>query len=187
MQETFIQHGSQFIDQIFLLIVEETRKELDELYTIFEERVVSRLLRADSNTSSKMELFEQTKAELPELQKKIEPIKIKYKYLKDNNEKDAHLTPEEHQRIKDLPEAWKQFNDDLFAADEIIKKSKQTQGRDVERTMEDFKREVELHLKHSLNSAPFTVGVKTDNDKAKTERVQACLQGAASSKLKSSV
>jgi len=65
--------------------------------------------------------MQQTKTELPTLEKKIGPIQIKYEFLKEN-EKDSALVQYEGQ-IKSLPEAWKRFNDNLIEASLIITRS----------------------------------------------------------------
>ena len=74
------------MDMIFLSIGKEIWSDFNNLWKYFEEKAEK--LKTPSTTlghlKSNKELMDQTRAELPNLEKLIWPMQIKYDYLKDN-------------------------------------------------------------------------------------------------------
>jgi dynein heavy chain len=165
---TFTDIGDEHIAKIFSLIVEETRDELESLYGMFKS--VAEQLKTPStdlkHLKGNKDLYEKTMAEREETYARIKPIENKLEYLK-KMQQDDQLTEEEHNKIKMMEEAWKKFEDDLDAGQQVLSKSQKQLRQEVESQLDDFRRAVEDNKKTFQQNAPYNADSNTENVRSK--------------------
>lgn len=165
---TFLDIGTEHINKIYTLIVEEAREELDSLYNTFE--TVAEQLKTPStdlkHLKENKDLYDKTMAELPSLKQKIEPIEKKFEYLKGKGQ-EHQLTEAEHNKLRTIHEAWSRFEEALAEGAGVLSKSQKQLRQEVDSHVDDFRRTVEEHKKHLQENAPYSSSDKIDNATAK--------------------
>lgn len=165
--DTFLDIGNEHISKIYTLIVEEAREELESLYTTFE--TVAEQLKTPStelkHLKDNKDLYEKTMRELPELKGKIQPIEMKFEYLKSKSQ-EHQLTEAEHNKLRMVHEAWARFEEALAEGAQVLSKSQKQLRQEVDSQVEDFRRAVEENKKQFQENAPYSSD-KVDNTRAK--------------------
>ena len=155
--DTFLEIGYEHINEIYKLIVEEARGELDSLYNTFEH--VSRELNSDTEDlkelKEKQELYEKIMNEREQLKGRIEPIQKKFDYLKGKSQ-EHQLTEQEHLKLKNVYEAWDNFEKALHDGKLMLSKIQKKLKQGVDDDMDDFRKAVEDNKKQFQDNAPYT-------------------------------
>ena len=81
------------------------------------------------------------------MEARIEPIKKKFAYLEEH-EQEFNITEDDQLRIRNLPEAWKKFNDGLMEASQVMIRSSRLLKGEVDNQIDDFKRAVQDNKKN---------------------------------------
>lgn len=165
--DTFLEIGYEHINEIYRLIVDEARGELDSLYSTFD--FVAKQLNSDTEDlkvlKEKQELYEKTMAEKDQLKGRIEPIQKKFDYLKGKSQ-EHQLTEAEHTRLRTIYEAWDGFEKSLHDGKQMLSKIQKKLKQGVDEDIDDFRKAVEDNKKQFLENAPYSCD-KVENTEAK--------------------
>lgn len=169
--DTFLEIGYEHINEIYKMIVDGARGELDSLYNTFEH--VSRELNSDTEDlkilKEKQELYEKIINEIEELKGRIEPIQKKFDYLKGKSQ-EHQLTEQEHLRLKNVYEAWDAFEKSLNDGKQMLSKIQKKLKQGVDEDMDDYRKAVEDNKKQFQENAPYVCD-KIENSESR-ERIR---------------
>jgi dynein heavy chain len=169
--DTFLDIGNEHISKIYNLIVDEAREELNSLYSTFES--VAEQLKTPStdlkHLKENKDLYEKTVSELAELKGRIQPIEMKFEYLKSKSQ-EHQLTEQEHNKLRLIHDEWAKFEEALAEGAQVLAKSQKQLRQEVDSQVEDFRRSVEENKKQFQENAPYSSD-KTENTRAK-EKIQ---------------
>jgi hypothetical protein len=157
LTDTFLDIGNEHVNEIFRLIVNEARGELESLYNTFDH--VSRELNADTEDlkvlKDKQELYNKIMAEKEQLKARIEPIQKKFDYLKARNQ-EHQLSEAEHNKLRTVYEAWDNFEKSLIDGKQMLNKIQKKLKQGVDEDVDDFRKVVEDNKKQFQENAPYS-------------------------------
>ena len=169
--DTFLGIGNDHINKIYGLIVDESREELESLYNTFE--TVAEQLKTPStelkHLKENKDLYEKTMEDLPKLKARIQPIEMKFEYLKSKSQ-EHQLTEAEHNKLRMVHDAWDRFEEALAEGSQVLAKSQKQLRQEVDSQMDDFRRAAEENKKQFQENAPYSSD-KIENQRAK-EKIQ---------------
>ena len=141
--------GNDHINKIYGLIVDESRKELKSLYNTFE--TVAEQLKIPStelkHLKANKNLYEKTTEDFPKLKGRIEPIEMKFEYLKSKSQ-EHQLTEAEYNKLRMVHDAWDRFEEALAEGTQVLAKLQEQLKKEVDSQMDDFCRAAEENKKH---------------------------------------
>lgn len=165
--DTFLDIANEHVNEIFRMIVDEARGELESLYNTFDH--VSKELNSDTEDlkilKEKQELYNKIMDEKEQLKGRIEPIQKKFDYLKGKNQ-EHQLTEAEHNKLRTVYEAWDNFEKSLIDGKQMLSKIQKKLKQGVDEDVDDFRKVVEDNKKQFQENAPYTSD-KISNHEAK--------------------
>ena len=165
--DTLLEIGYEHINEIYKLIVDEARGELDSLYNTFE--TVSRELNSDTEDlkvlKEKQELYDKIINEKEQLKGRIEPIQKKFEYLKGKSQ-DHQFSEAEHNKLRTVYEAWDNFEKSLIDGKSMLSRIQKKLKQVVDEDVEEFRKAVEENKKQFQENAPYAPD-KIENLEAK--------------------
>jgi hypothetical protein len=146
------EYGHDFIQQIFQHLIKESKEDLNNLLNEFTETIEELKTPPTKleHLKKNKDLYHEVRGKLHILDARREPIKMKFKYI---NEQDqdiglTELSDEDKIKLESLDEAWAKFNDGLDEANLIIQKCYQQLKTEVDNSIEDFKKECQDNKKN---------------------------------------
>jgi hypothetical protein len=104
--------------------------------------------------------YTEVRAKQAQLEARLNPIRLKFNYITDDNNNDSNiteLTEDEKQKLASLDEEWNKFQKGLTEANGIIQKNYGEHKLEMDNTLEDFKKEVLDNKSTFKQTAPFAV------------------------------
>lgn len=172
LKKELIDQGQQLITQIFDVLLKQSKKDLQEFLKAIKDPIdeLKQPIDTDERLQRNRVRVEQLENNRTALQAKINPIKQKFMFLTsdDNSEHfDAQLTEEEKEQLKELDEAWKNFEKGLKDVKENIRIKFSEMKSSAEQQLDDFKKEI-LELRDSFTrEAPKDKSIKNEDAQAK--------------------
>ena len=149
------------------------KESKDELYSLITEfkTIVRELQQAPEDyykLKQNKELYTEVTYKLTEFENRREPIKRKFKFIKEseNDAVMADFTPEDQIALDSMDDEWKKFQDGLEIASGILVKATNTLRQSVETNLDEFKRECDENKKNFIAQAPINVDKNTNTQRA---------------------
>jgi len=104
--------------------------------------------------------YTEVRAKQAQLEARLNPIRLKFNYITDDNNNDSNiteLTEDEKQKLASLDEEWNKFQKGLTEANGIIQKNYGEHKLEMDNVLEDFKKEVLDNKNTFKQTAPFAV------------------------------
>jgi hypothetical protein len=169
----------KLIQEIQVHLVDESKKDLNQLLELLDSTVE----KLKKNCTS-LEMLKDHKARHSEVksqqsnwQGRIIPIKKKFEYIKSwDGDGDAGeiegLTEDDLKKVDQLDEAWKNFLQGMWDANQVITRNFSEQKAEMENQIGDLKSEVTENLRNFLKEQPKTIENKTAADLQENRRAQ---------------
>jgi dynein heavy chain len=163
--------GSTFIQDIFDHLIEESKRDLNELLDEFTTTIDTLKTPPTKLEHLKInkDLYASVRAKLPQLDARRDPIKKKFQYLQDQPDQDtglAELSEDDKAKLEGLDDAWARFREGLEEANGIIQKCSAQLKTEVDNSIDDFKKECQDNKKNFMVQAPYNADKGFDNAKA---------------------
>lgn len=173
LKQTLVDLGQEYQTYIMEHLKKDAKQDLNSLIDEMKNTV-----QELKTPSTKLETLKRNKARYAEvrakqtqLEARLNPIRLKFAYITDDQNNDANITElseEEKIKLASLEEEWNKFLKGLTEAHQVIQKNYQEHKLEMDNTLDDFKKEVDDNLRTFKQAAPFAVekGQEIDNIKS---------------------
>lgn len=167
LKQTLLDMGLEYQTYIMEHLKKDAKHDLNSL--IDEMRNTVQELKTPS---TKLDTLKRNKARYAEvrakqgqLEARLNPIRLKFNYITDDNNNDSNITElseDEKQKLASLDDEWNKFQKGMTEAYGIIQKNYGEHKLEMDNTLEDFKKEVLDNKSTFKQTAPFAVDKKQE-------------------------